>query len=195
MTIGDSNGASPHGWVKQLQNKLPDDSLYNYSVPGNTIGFDNLGNERLNTLKNIDRYLVDVSNKTAKIDHIVILLGTNDCKAVFGGRQNEVIENMRMLVNKVRAYPFPGQPAPDILIVSPPPYGPDSILAAKYHGGDQRVERLVPLYKQLAGELECRYVNIYHTLKPRFSEYSKDGVHLSPAGQEIIATLIVKAFE
>ena len=195
MTIGDSNGASAYGWVSQLKNKLPNDTLYNYSIPGNTIGFDNLGNQKLNTLKNIDRYLSDISKKAPKIDQVVILLGTNDCKAVFAGREKEIRENMFRLIDKIRVYPFPFRSAPDILIVTPPPYGPDSLLAEKYLGGDQRVERLVPIFKQLAAQLHCGYLDIYHPLKPGFNKYAKDGVHLSAEGQKMIAALIVEALK
>ena len=195
MTIGDSNGASAYGWVSQLKKKLPNDTLYNYSVPGNTIGFDNLGNEKLNTLKNIDRYLSDISKKASKIDQIIILLGTNDCKAAFAGRENEIGENLVRLVKRIRMYPFPYQSAPDILIVTPPPYGPDSLLAEKYQGGNQRVGRLVPTFKQLAEKHHCGYLDIYHPLKPGFSKFSEDGVHLSAEGQKVIATLIVEALK
>lgn len=195
MTIGDSNGAAAQGWVQQLQNLSVDDSLYNYSIPGNTVGFDNLGKEKLNTLKNIDRYLMDVTKKTTKIDYIVVLLGTNDCKAVFAGKENEIVENMRQLINKIKAYPFPYLPKPTIVLVTPPPYGPDSILLEKYQGGDRRVERLVPLYKSLADDLNCLYVNIYEPLKPKLTEFSNDGVHLSPPGQQIIATLILSTLD
>ena len=57
LTIGDSNGASGEGWVTQLARLRKDDQIINTCISGNTIGFDNLGSESLNTLKNIGTYI------------------------------------------------------------------------------------------------------------------------------------------
>ena len=111
LAIGDSNGASDHGWVVQLQKFLPEDSIVNYSIPGNTIGFDNLEQERLNTLKNIDQFLLNTPGSIA-FDKVVILLGTNDCKAVFQKRQHEVKENMQLLIKRLHAHPKTVNAAP-----------------------------------------------------------------------------------
>ena len=85
LTIGDSNGAAKDGWVNKLREIRSQDVIFNVSVSGNTIGFDNNGYEQLNTLKNIDRYLSETTDHTGgkPIDVILIGLGTNDCKAGF----------------------------------------------------------------------------------------------------------------
>ncbi|HRQ29860.1 MAG TPA: prolyl oligopeptidase family serine peptidase, partial [Saprospiraceae bacterium] len=48
LTIGDSNGASEYGWPVQLKKLMPFSNIINVSIAGNTIGFDNLGQEKLN---------------------------------------------------------------------------------------------------------------------------------------------------
>ena len=83
LTIGDSHGASETGWVNQLKNLRPDDSILNVAISGNTIGFDNLGQESLNELKNIREHLSKADEYPRAIDYIIVMLGTNDCKAVF----------------------------------------------------------------------------------------------------------------
>lgn len=192
LAIGDSNGASEEGWVHQLQQLRPRDTIINKSVSGNTIGFDNLDQEGLNTLKNIDRYLEEAMQAAGgrAIDDILIALGTNDSKAVFDERSGEVPANLQQLIRHIRAHPLGGQRPPHITIVTPPPYGPDSLLQAKYVGGDARVQALVPLFKDVADAEGCRFVDIYHPLKPRFRELSPDGVHLVAEGQRLIAERI-----
>jgi hypothetical protein len=57
FTLGDSNGALPFGWVNQLKKIRPDDTIFDISISGNTIGFNNNGRASLNTLSNIGREL------------------------------------------------------------------------------------------------------------------------------------------
>ncbi len=193
LTIGDSNGAAKDGWVNQLREIRSQDVIFNVSVSGNTLGFDNNGNEKLNTLRNIDRYLLETTGKTGgkPIDVILINLGTNDCKAVFSGRREEVPENLEKLILAIRAFHFPDQAgAPEIRIISPPPYGPDSMLKAKYHGGDACVRKQIPVFEKIAAKYGCPFLNIYDILKDDYAKLSPDGVHMSAEGQKIIAAAI-----
>ncbi len=192
LTIGDSNGAATNGWVNQLRTIRTQDVIFNVSRSGNTLGFDNLGLESLNTLRNLNRYLAETSDKSGKpIDVILINLGTNDCKAIFADRQAEVTENLEKLIRGIRGFKFPNQKLPpEIRIISPPPYGPDDILKPKYHGADSRVRKLIPAFKQIAKEYKCPFLNIYEILKEDFPRFSPDGVHMDAEGQKIIAKAI-----
>lgn len=191
VAIGDSNGASEHGWVVQLTELRKDDSILNFSVPGNTIGFDNLGQHRLNTLRNIETYLDSAYSAHQKVDMFIVLLGTNDCKAVFDDRQDEVVTNLDSLITSIRDLATSRySDHPGILIVSPPPYGPDSVLIEKYKGGDERVRALLPEYEILAKQTDSHFADVYEPLKNDFMSYSSDGVHLSADGQMIIAQAI-----
>lgn len=191
LTIGDSNGAAKGGWVVQLKQLMPEAKIINKSISGNTIGFDNNGKEELNTLKMIETYLSEAETEAAlkPIDLILINLGTNDCKAVFDSQQADVPENMRKLVSYIQNYPFKSS-SPNIIIVSPTPYGPDSIMLEKYHGGDNRVKALVPQFQQIAQETGCGFINIYNALKPVYEQYSPDGMHMKAEGQIRIAKII-----
>jgi lysophospholipase L1-like esterase len=191
VTIGDSNGASKTGWVVQLKKIRPQDIILNYSVSGNTVGFDNLDQERLNTLKNIDNYLLKAFDSTKTVDAVILLLGTNDAKAVFDSLQNEVPKNMELLISQIRkSFKDFDKGEPSIILVSPPPYGPDSILAEKYKGGNKRVSIIAKSYEILADKNGVKYVNVYDELNKNFMYYSKDGVHLNEEGQNIMASKI-----
>ncbi|MEM7625477.1 MAG: GDSL-type esterase/lipase family protein [Planctomycetota bacterium] len=199
MVLGDSNGASENGWVVALRGMLTSDTIINRSRSGNTVGFDNLGHERLNQLKQLDQDLLIAGAAAAdspagRIDAVLINLGTNDCKDVFKGRGDKVVANLRRLVSRLQDHFSRTQhdAAPEILIVSPPPYGPDEKLKAKYHGGARRVASLVPRYAEVARQSGARFVDIHTPLAEDFDRLAPDGVHMAREGQRLIARLVAE---
>ncbi|MBN2215388.1 MAG: SGNH/GDSL hydrolase family protein [Bacteroidales bacterium] len=191
MIIGDSNGASEKGWVYQLDKlRHGTDHLINYSIGGNTIGFDNLGRDTLNTLKNINGYIKNAEDSLQYLDKILICLGTNDCKAVFDTLQSEVPLNLEKLILIIRDHPFCSDIIPDIVLITPPPVAVDSLLLPKYFGGKKRLEKLLPHYRIIADKYGCLYVDIYHPLSGDFTSYTVDGIHLNEAGSIRAAEII-----
>lgn len=193
LTIGDSNGHGPDAWPAQLQRLLPSVEIVNHSTPGNTIGFDNLGQKRLNTLRNIHQYLQE-TEKTLDgkaPQHILIWLGTNDAKKVFAQRQGEVKKNMVSLIDSIRTYYHKRNQTADITLISPPPMSPDSCILEKYHGGDKRLAEITKTYAKIAKQKQCHFINIYQPFHPVFQAMNKDGVHLIPEGEYIVARYIL----
>lgn len=192
VAIGDSNGASKTGWVIQLKLMRPLDSIFNYSISGNTMGFDNLGDEKLNTLKNIDDYLADAKTRsvTGTIDDVVILLGTNDCKAVFKERGDEVLKNLENLIKSIQNNTEINADPVGIFVGSPPPIADDSIMLDKYKGGDVRLKRLLPEFMAIALRAESYYIDIYNELRPNYDEFHTDGIHLNKKGSKMVSASI-----
>jgi lysophospholipase L1-like esterase len=189
LALGDSNGAAEHGWVNQVKKLRPNDLIVNTSVSGNTIGFDNLNSTRLNTLEMLDSYLQKGIEDAGRIDYVVILLGTNDCKAVFDDRLKEIPKNLEKLITAIqKSGKFIA--VPEIMVVSPPPYGPDEVLLEKYKGGAKRVSFLTAEFKKVAQKMNVEFIDIHTPLQPVFDAISPDGVHLSEEGQKIIAKMI-----
>ncbi|MDB4584197.1 GDSL-type esterase/lipase family protein, partial [Draconibacterium sp.] len=189
LALGDSNGAAENGWVNQLKNLRPNDFIINTSVSGNTIGFDNLNSTRLNTLEMLDSYLQKGIEDAGRIDYVVILLGTNDCKAIFADRLKEIPENFKQLITSIqKSEKF--EKTPEIIVVSPPPYGPDEVLLEKYKCGAKRVSFLTAEFKKVAQKMNVEFIDIHTPLQPVFDVLSPDGVHLSEEGQKIIAKMI-----
>jgi lysophospholipase L1-like esterase len=196
LVIGDSNGASGTGWVIQLQKLLNhSDILINYSIGGNTIGFDNLDRDTLNTLKNIGNYIKNAEDSVKTLDKILICLGTNDCKAVFDSLQSLVPVNLEKLVQAIRNYPFAAETIPAIVLITPPPIASDSILLPKYFGGRERLEKLLPSYRIVADKYNCLYVDIYHPLVKDFMSFTTDGIHLNETGSATAAEIINEAIK
>lgn len=190
LTIGDSNGANEGGWVYQLKQLHFEDNIYNTCISGNTIGFNNLGTAKRNTLLNVNRFMDEGYEAMGSLDAIVIMLGTNDCKAIFTDSLKMVPGNMKTLIKKIKAHPVYAKHSPEIFIVSPPPIGPDKMLIPKYHGGAKRVESLVPEFKKTAKREGCTFIDCHSVLNGKMYKLSRDGIHLSPMGQKIIARLI-----
>ena len=189
LVLGDSNGALTIGWVNQLKKLRPDDFIINTSVSGNTIGFDNLNNPKLNTLKMLDSYLQKGAENDGAFDCVLILLGTNDCKLVFDKQLNEVPANLEKLISNLRISTKINN-STRIVVVSPPPYGKDEILLEKYKGGEKRADFLTTEFAKIAEKMNAEFVDVHTALKPSFDVLSNDGVHLSEEGQKIIAKKI-----
>lgn len=192
VVLGDSNGASDVGWVVQTQAMKPDWHLLNHSIPGNTIGFDNLDNPRLNTLRNLEDYLTKAREAADQpIDYVLIALGTNDCKAVFKDQGDEVRDNLRTLIQRIRDFDFEQERPPAIAVLSPPPVAGDDRVAAKYQGAADRVRALQADFQRIAGEMDCLYIDAYSPLADHFDQLTRDGVHLAAEGHTLVADVLI----
>jgi lysophospholipase L1-like esterase len=191
LTIGDSNGAAPDGWPEQLKKLLPGTLIINKSVSGNTIGFDNLGRESLNTVRNIHSYLDQAYEQTDELDFILICLGTNDTKTIFIDRQKEVPENMSNIFTQIRTYMTDkNKKMPDICYITPPPMDESKTDKEKYGGGDRRIRKNNKAIKKIAGGYRIDFLDTYKKLKEDFAGKTADGVHLNGEAQMETASII-----
>ena len=196
LTIGDSNGTFPYSWTQQLKKLLPFSSVVNRSIAGNTIGFDNLHREELNTLRNINRYLDEAYVELGdgkEFDYLFINLVTNDTKTVFANRQKEVYASFEKLIGMIRNYMKEhGKVVPTICWVSPSPMDGAKANPEKYEGGDKRIQINNTKFEKLAAKEGISFLNTYWVLKPGFENKTEDGVHLRAPGQFQMASEIAK---
>lgn len=190
LTIGDSNGAIKEGWVTQLKQIRFNDFIYNTCISGNTIGFDNNGRKELNTLRNADQFLSSATTGLKSLNKIIIMLGTNDCKAVFDDSLKIVPLNMEKLIKKIKAHNAYQKFKPQIYIVSPPPYASDDKLIAKYKGGSADIAWLFPRFEEIATKNGCTFIDTYTKILPLWDYLTEDGIHLKEEGQKMIAKMI-----
>ena len=195
VVIGDSNGASHIGWVVKLDSMLTSDNIINYSIGGNTIGFDNNGKEKLNALKNIRKNLSDANDKVDQIDLVIVALGTNDCKAVFDSLLDTVPVNMERLIDEIQNFQYKNNIKPNILIVSPPEVGQDSMLLPKYYGIRHRLDILIPKFEAIAFRMNCNFVDVRKATKNNFDKLTVDGIHFNDKGYSVIADQILQKIE
>lgn len=195
LTIGDSNGAFDFGWPQQISKLMPYSTIINKSVSGNTIGFDNLENPKLNALKNVQQYLDSTYGAlpvNAELDYILIGLGTNDTKTIFKELQKEVAANMTTLLQKINNYLSEhNKKIPRICIITPSPMDEQKIDSVKYAGGDLRIQNNNTAFKKIAATNHVDYLDTYRLLKINFSEKTADGIHLNEKAQFELASLII----
>ena len=195
LTIGDSNGEFDFGWPQQMRKLLPYSNIINKSVSGNTVGFDNLEQVKLNTLKNIKQYLDDAYNQLPEgsdLNYIFLGIGTNDTKTIFKDRQKEVPSNMKTLLQLIKDYlKEHNKKIPRICIISPPPMDETKIDQLKYGGGDERIQHLNNSFKNLAIADKVYFLDTYTLLKKDFERKTNDGIHLNESAQFELATYIL----
>jgi lysophospholipase L1-like esterase/pimeloyl-ACP methyl ester carboxylesterase len=197
LAIGDSNGAAANGWPVQLQKLLPYSTIINTCISGNTIGFDNLGQEKLNTLKNITRYLEDACQQlgpTSQLDYIMIGLGTNDTKAIFKDQQKEVPDNLSKLMDSINHFiKLKKRKIPSVFILLPPPVDEQKADIIKYGGAEARLQINNPLFRKIAMLHQATTIDLHKLLLSPISEKTTDGIHLTEPAQFSVASLIVQA--
>ncbi len=192
LCLGDSNAA---GWIPALQTWLKVDVVGCFR-PGMTIGFDNLGDRGLNMLASLDGYLADrVAGPAQEIGGVLVLLGTNDGKAVFAERQAESLANLESLVARLRAFAWPGGRQPWITLATPPPYGSagddgSRAFDGKYAGAGQRIRMLGKRIADLGARIGTGVIDLHAPLVRDIHALSSDGVHFHPAGYREIARLL-----
>lgn len=195
LTIGDSNGAFEYGWPQQMAKQLPYATIINKSIAGNTIGFDNLDQPKLNTLTNLNQYLENAFSRlgtNGQLDFVFIGLGTNDAKAIFKDRQEEVTANMAALIQRIKSYiKKHNKKIPNICIISPSPMDEQKIDTIKYGGGDLRIQKNNVLFQKAAIANQVDFLNSYDLLKINFSEKTTDGIHLNEKTQFDLAIFIL----
>jgi len=109
------------------------------------------------------------------LDLVILMLGTNDLKAVHGGRAVGAQAGLRRLVEIIDTFPYkPRSARPHILIVAPPlciaPEG-----NAPPGGRDPAEFRLLaPLFRALAEQTGCGFFDAATVVNPS----PVDGVHL-----------------
>ena len=190
LVIGDSNGAAADGWPVWLRQVVAADVFINNSESGRTLGFDN-PERRKNGLANVDGYM-DAAMKEAGegVDDVVVVLGTNDCKACFDKRLGEVEGNLRKMVERIRKHDNGGKWSPRVVLVAPPPYGVDEKMLEKYHGGARRAKELSRVYKRVSEEMHTRFVDGHAVLEGVWERVSEDGVHMNAEGQRRLGEAI-----
>jgi lysophospholipase L1-like esterase len=180
FTLGDSNGTFAYSWPNQIQLAFPNAQVFNISKSGRTIGFVNNGDSSLNSLMVIEENLRNASGftKDRPYDFIVLELGTNDGKAVFADRQEQVPANLDKLIKTIKGCSYPAINKAKIIIVSPPPYGAKAEATEKYKGGGKRVEAMSKAFRKVASQNKCLFVDGFATPGLDINTMTQDGLHL-----------------
>jgi lysophospholipase L1-like esterase len=147
------------------------------------------------------RHLGPVLDSAAPVDVVVIALGTNDLKTRLSASAYEIAEGAGMLVDRVLASDAgPGERAPGVLLVAPPPLVDVGGWAARdpdaYAGFEQgwqaAVERSLHFAAQYARVARVRGVAFLDAGEHVVSS-ALDGIHWPPEGHDAFGRAVAAA--
>lgn len=124
------------------------------------------------------------------LDIILIMLGSNDLKAVYNADAFEIAKGINSLIQIIRGLPCGGSAdkSPEIRIISPPDLGELSDFAAQFSGFADKIKRLPVEYEKVAKENNVLYFNATQIVKGS----SLDGVHLDEKGHKKLGEALAK---
>ena len=173
--VGPGRHALEDRWPSVLQAALGNGvHVVAEGLNGRTTAFDDhlAGADR-----NGARILPTILTSHAPLDLVVIMLGANDMKPWIHGNPLAAKQGIERLIDIIRGHDYPlGEPAPKILIVSPPVVSrtAHAEFAEMFLGGDAASKRLAPLYAALADETGCGFIDAGSVAETT----PLDGVHL-----------------
>lgn len=124
------------------------------------------------------------------IDLVIIMLGTNDCKARFGLRGWDIAAGIGKLALTVQGSTAgPGGRAPDVMLVAPVPVEEAGVLAEMFQGGPVRSRAIAPALRAEAERLGCGFFDAGRIC----AVDAVDGVHLSAEAQMALGQAMADA--
>jgi lysophospholipase L1-like esterase len=128
--------------------------------------------------KNGKEYLIPCLDTHKPIDLVIIMLGTNDLKMRFSLPACDIAEGAGVLVDVVlKSVAGPGDSAPMILLIAPPPLGELSDFAETFQGGAAKSKKLAAHFGRVAEERGCPLLDASGVIVSS----DIDGVHFDPS--------------
>lgn len=131
--------------------------------------------------KNGATHIMAILESHKPLDLVIIMLGTNDLKHRIGVSAYDVARGLCRLGDLVRKSEFgPGNQAPEILLVAPPPFATLSSYSPDFLGG---AEKSRDLGRQLAA-VAPQYNHRFFDAGSVIVSSDIDGIHLDPSEHE-----------
>ena len=124
--------------------------------------------------KNGKEYLIPCLETHKPIDLVIIMLGTNDLKARFSVPACDVAAGAGVLVDIVaKSETGPGDDAPQVLLIAPPPIAKLSEFAEMFLGGTAKSKMLSHHFRLVAEEHGCALLDASEVI----ASSDVDGIH------------------
>ena len=138
--------------------------------------------------KNGLNYLKPCLHSHKPVDIVVMMLGTNDLKSVFGLSAQQIAEGAGVLVNTIQTFTLEKYGCqPKIVLISPPEIG-YGICSSPFYGSFMedaidRSRQFPRYYREVAKRYGCVYLNAAEWIEPS----KVDSLHLDPEAHRILA--------
>lgn len=170
-------------WPNRLQQHLgPTWHVISEGLPGRTTLYDDPRGEWLNGRRTLRPILAS----HAPVDLLVLMLGTNDFKAIFDVSATTIAHNIALLIDDVRSFNIgPALQVPQLLVLSPIPINEALIPNNTSAGGDAKSRALAGYLETLCTQQQVAFLD----LAP-LGEVQDDGEHLDPQTHSRIAQAV-----
>jgi len=144
-------------WTGILQKELGEDyEVIEEGLNGRTTVWD----DPIEGYKNGKEYLIPCLESHRPVDLVIIMLGTNDLKKRFSLSAFEIANGAKVLVNIVqKSKAGPGEIAPKVLLMAPPPVGKLTELAEEFEGAEEKSKKFSYHFKRVATECGCEFLD------------------------------------
>jgi len=200
LCYGDSNtwGRDPFSmarlplesrWPEVVARKLgPDVRVICEALNGRTTVWEDPIEEH----RNGKSYLTPCLLSHHPLDLVVLMLGTNDCKKRFSVSAFDIGRSAGLLLDIVqRSGCGPAGGAPQVLLVSPPPFGRMSEFAEMFEGAHAKCDALPKYYRMHAEQRGCRFFESGTVVRAS----DGDGVHLTGQDQVKLGEALAPVIE
>lgn len=124
------------------------------------------------------------------LDLVVLLLGTNDFKSRFAVSAMEIAQSVERLVQVVRASAAgPGEAAPALLVIAPPPIAEAGWPAGMFAGGAAKSAALAPRLAAMAARLGVAFLDAGAVI----ASDPLDGIHWNAPAHAALGAAVARA--
>lgn len=174
-------------WTDRLGVLLPHWQIISEGHPGRTTEHDD---PVMGAHRNGSRVLLAILESHRPIDVVLLMLGTNDLKAVFDVSAAQIAQSLQRQIDVILASGAgPEGRAPEILLVAPPPILETGCLAEVFAGGAAKSIEIADHLRQLADHNNLPFVNLAGVI----SVSRVDGIHYEAEANPILAETFARA--
>jgi lysophospholipase L1-like esterase len=119
-------------------------------------------------------YIVPCIQSHTPVDLVIIMLGTNDLKKRITRSADEIAKGVGILAEMIQKASYPaGYPAPQVLLIAPPPILEVGRVKEMFEGGAEKSLQFGVYYADVAEELGCHFMDAGKII----CSSTNDGVH------------------
>jgi lysophospholipase L1-like esterase len=141
--------------------------------------------------RNGSLYLLPCLESHAPVDLVILMLGTNDCKARFSVTPYDIGQSVEYLIEIIQKSGTGRRGAPHILLLAPPPLGKLERWEETFSGGVEKSERLATYYEYAATQYGCSFLDTSKIIRSS----RLDGLHIDAEDHAKLASALAKRVE
>lgn len=136
--------------------------------------------------RNGSLYLLPCLESHSPIDLVILMLGTNDCKARFCVTPYDIGQSLGYLVEIIKKSGCGRNGSPKVLILAPPPLGKLTEYAETFTGGVGKSRELAKYYESIAEQQGCEFLDASTVIQSS----RIDGLHIDPEDHKSLAEVV-----